>query len=355
MIRGWMELATSGRFLGVAALAFGVGATACTRTVTEIVERSDTVRVTDTVRVADTVVARLATYRLEPVASDFALPVTVQADGNGLLVAQQGGRIVRPNGSLAYDLSALVPTDLNFVGGLLNLLVADGRAFVFLTTADAKVLVGEVRAARLDTLVLASGFGVQHHGGGLALHRGRLLVGFGDGDTGTGRGPGLNGRLVAIDLTSRERTELARGLRNPWRMALRGDSLWIADAGDRAWEEIDVLDLNRPPVDFGWGVSEGPVCAAGASCTGVTWPRYAYPTGPDCSTVVGAAWFEDRFWFGDYCESWIRSLGGSTATGDVAHHFDLDDRIVALAQTAAGSAPYVVTAGGRILRIVRGS
>ena len=338
-------LAARGVFLSLAALAGMCGATACTRTVTEIVERTDTLRVTDTV------VVKPASYRVETVASGFALPVTVQSDAGGMLVALQGGRIVRANGAVAYDVSALVPTDLNFVGGLLDLLVADGRAFVFLTTRDAKVLVAELRGAQVDTLVLATGFGIQHHGGGLALHRGRLLIGFGDGDTGTGRGPGLNGRLVAFDLATRQRAELARGLRNPWRMVLHGDSLWIADAGDRAWEEVDVLDLSQSGVDFGWGVSEGAVCNAGASCSGVTWPRYAYPTGPECSTVVGAAWFEGRFWFGDYCESWIRSLDGSAAL----HHLDVDDRIVALAQLAEGGPPHVVTAGGRILRIVRGS
>lgn len=286
-------------------------------------------------------------YRLEAVASGFDLPVTVQADAGGLLVAEQGGRIVRTDHRVVHDLSSLVPTDLNFVGGLLNLLVANGRTFAFLTTRDDRVLVAELLGARLDTLILADGFRVEHHGGGLALYRGQLLAAFGDGDTGTGRGPGLPGRLVSVDLGTRQRRELARGLRNPWRMALHGDSLWIVDAGDRAWEEVAVLDLNTSAVDFGWGVSEGPDCDAGKSCAGVTWPRYAYPTGPECSTVVGAAWYEGRFWFGDYCEGWIRSFGA----GGALHHLDLGDRIVSIAQTAADAAPYVVTASGKIWRV----
>ena len=318
---------------------------ACTRTIveTEIVQRTDTLRKTDTVVVAP------PAHVAQRVASGFALPVTVQADAGGLLVAQQAGRIVRLDGTVVYDLSRLVPRDLNLVGGLLNFLAADGRAFAFLTTADANVLVAELLPTRLDTLLLVSGFPVQHHGGGLALRGGRLLVALGDGDTGTGRGPGLQGRVLSIDLATRERRELARGLRNPWRMALHGDSLWIVDAGDRAWEEVDVVDLARPAPDFGWGVSEGPDCAPGADCSGVTWPRYAYPTGPECSTVVGAAWWEGAFWFGDYCEGWIRSLEGGVAF----HQLDLPDRIVALAQTAPESAPYVVTAGGAILRVAR--
>lgn len=286
-------------------------------------------------------------YRVDAVVSGLTLPVTVQADGGGLLIALQGGRVVRTDGTLVYDVSALVPADLNFVGGLLNLLVADGRAFAFLTTEDAKVLVAELHPARVDTLILADGFGVQHHGGGLALYRGELLAAFGDGDTGTGRGAGLNGRLIAVNFVTRARRELARGLRNPWRMALHGDSLWIADAGDRAWEEIDVLDLTRPGADFGWGISEGPDCNAGQICSGVTWPRYAYPTGPGCSTVVGGAWFDGGFWFGDYCEGWVRSLG----SGEPRHHLDVADRIVSIAQTAPDAAPYLVTGGGRVLRV----
>ena len=310
---------------------------------TQVVDRPDTVVV------VDTVVAQLPTYTLQSVASGFTLPVTVQADAGGLLVAQQGGRIVRTDGTVVYDLTSIVPADLNFVDGLLNLLVAEGRTFAFLTTADSKVLVAELKGPRVDTLLLADGFGIEHQGGGLALWKGQLLAAFGDGDSGTGRGPGLEGRLVSINLTTRARRELARGLRNPWRMALHGDSLWMVDAGDRSWEEVDVLDLNQAEPDFGWGVAEGPDCDTGQSCTGVTWPKYAYPTGPECSTVVGAAWYESRFWFGDYCEGWIRSLGAD----GVRYQLDLGDHIVAIAQTSPGEAPYVVTSAGKIWRVTK--
>ena len=44
------------------------------------------------------------------------------------MVAGQPGRGVRLDSSLVLDLTLLIPKDLNFVGGLQNILVANGRA-----------------------------------------------------------------------------------------------------------------------------------------------------------------------------------------------------------------------------------
>ena len=100
----------------------------------------------------------------------------------------------------------------------------------------------------------------------------------------------------------------ALGLRNPWRMALAGDSLFIADAGDRLTEEINALDLRNPGDDFGWGIAEGTTCYV-SDCSGLTPPLYSYPTGPNCATVIGGAMYRGRFWFADYCEGWVRRRG----------------------------------------------
>ena len=139
------------------------------------------------------------------------------------------------------DLRPLIPSDLNFVGGLRNFLIAEERRFVFLTTADDRLLVAEASAG-LDTLLITSELQVQHFGGGMVWYDGRLLFALGDGNTGDGRGPRLAGKLVAIDPATRAMEILASGLRNPWRIALSGDRLWIIDPGDRLWEEVNILD-----------------------------------------------------------------------------------------------------------------
>ena len=322
-------------------------ASGCSETLTEtrIVERVDTVRVTDTLVVAPIM------YDVDTVAMGFDRPVTVQADEEGLMVAEQPGRIVRLDGSLVLDLRPLVPANLNFVGGLRNLLVVDGRRFVFLTTADEHVLVAEASAGALDTLLITSELKVQHFGGGLAWDDGCLIVALGDGDTGDGRGPGMPGKILAIDPATRQVEEIASGLRNPWRVALIGVTLWIVDPGDRLWEEVDVMDLRTPSADFGWGIAEGNQCNA-PDCSGTTPPFYEYPTGPECSSVVGGAVYQDRFWFADYCEGWIRSIGTEGVPHEVGHHVDLDDRIIALANPLSGEPPFIVTERGAVLRIV---
>ena len=263
------------------------------------------------------------------------------------MVAEQPGRVVRVDGSLVLDLRPLIPSDLNFVGGLRNFLVAEGRRFVFLTTADDRLLVAEASAG-LDTLLITSELQLQHFGGGMVWYDGRLLVALGDGNTGDGRGPDLAGKLVAIDPATGGMEILASGLRNPWRIALSGDTLWIIDPGDRLWEEVNVLDLRAPGADFGWGIAEGSHCSS-ADCSSTTPPLYEYPTGPECSTIVGGVVHEGRFWFADYCEGWIRSVG---TDGTPQHHLDLDDRIIALASPLPGELRFILTAQGAILRAV---
>ncbi len=293
-------------------------------------------------RVTDTLQVTLIRYGVDTVAAGFDRPVAAQADDQGLMVAGQPGRVVRLDSSLVLDLTLLIPKDLNFVGGLQNILVANGRLFVYLTTADGLALVAESTASRLDTLLLTGDISVDHFGGGMAWYQDRLIMAFGDGGLGTGRGPGLAGKVVAIDPTTHEQEQLASGLRNPWRVAVDGDTLWIADAGDRLREEINTLDLRSPGAEFGWGIADGTHCYV-ADCSGVTPPFYSYPTGPGCSTIVGGAVYEGRFWFADYCEGWIRSVGGD---GVVYHHLDLDDRIIALTDPIAGKPPFILTAGG---------
>ena len=321
-----------------------LAASGCTETLTEtkFIEQIDTVLVTDTLVVSP------VQYRVDTVATGFDRPVTVRADEQGLMVAEQRGRIVRLDGSLVLDLRPLIPADLNFVGGLRNLLVVDGRSFVFLTTVDERVLVAEASAGALDTLLITSELQVQHFGGGLAWYDGRLLVALGDGDTGDGRGPGLPGKVLAIDPATRQVDQVASGLRNPWRMALSTDTLWIADPEDRRWEEVNALDLREPGADFGWGIAEGSQCDL-SDCSGTTPPLYEYPTGPECSSVIGGAVYQDRFWFADYCEGWVRSVG---AEGIASHHLDLDDRIIALASPISGEPPFIVTERGAVLRVV---
>ena len=64
--------------------------------------------------------------------------------------------MLRVDGALVLNFRPLIPSDLNFVGGLRNLLAVEGRRFVLLTTADERVLVAEAATGTLDTLLISS-------------------------------------------------------------------------------------------------------------------------------------------------------------------------------------------------------
>jgi glucose/arabinose dehydrogenase len=66
-------------------------------------------------------------------------------------------------------------------------------------------------------------------------------------------------------------TRTASPLRNPWRFDIdpRRQVIFISDVGEHAFEEINVIDLDKPGRNFGWAVREGDQCFQGRSteCT----------------------------------------------------------------------------------------
>jgi glucose/arabinose dehydrogenase len=97
----------------------------------------------------------------------------------------------------------------------------------------------------------------------------------------------------------------ALGLRNPWRFNLQpgSENLFIADAGESAFEEIDI---GLPGANYGWALTEGPTPAG---VPGVTYPIYSYPhTSPLGQAIIGGDHaravnfpqeFEGHYFFGD--------------------------------------------------------
>ena len=175
-----------------------------------------------------------------------------------------------------------------------------------------------------------------HNGGQLAFGPdGDLYLGLGDG--GSAFDPKrraqdlrtLLGKLLRLDVESADgRWEIvALGLRNPWRFAFAptGD-LYIADVGQDAWEEINVLPAGEPGlVNFGWDLFEGPQrLEEGEPAAGrLAGPVAAYPHGDECSVTGGRVYrgelvpsLRGRYLYGDYCSGRIWSLrwtGGEDA------------------------------------------
>ncbi|MBI4236674.1 MAG: PQQ-dependent sugar dehydrogenase, partial [Chloroflexi bacterium] len=123
-----------------------------------------------------------------------------------------------------------------------------------------------------------------HNGGTLAFGPdGHLYIGLGDGGSGgdpLGNGEDLTtllGSLLRVDVRGATPQQLYRipadnpfaaagggvrgeiwayGLRNPWKFSFDrlSQRLWLADAGQNAWEEIDIV---VPGGNYGWNRMEG--------------------------------------------------------------------------------------------------
>lgn len=190
-----------------------------------------------------------------------------------------------------------------------------------------------------------------HNGGQLAFGPdGFLYIGLGDG--GSGGDPKNNGqdlgtwlgKVLRIDPRpdggrayrvpadnpfvdqDGARPEIwAYGLRNPWRFAFDSETgdLWIGDAGQNAWEEVD-----RQPGDseggenYGWNLREGRHdFRRGDVPDDVVEPVLEYRNGQDGCAVIGGTVYRGsqipdlsgQYLYGDFCDGWINAV---PVTGD---------------------------------------
>ena len=350
---------------------------------------------------------------LELVASGFAAPTNVVGlpDG-GLLVAERSGRVlaVHPSSgavSEVVDLSDRVTPDLSGSDerGLLGLALHPdwpgvGRAFVHYTDRSGTTTLSELKgddgggSPRLDPgseailLRVAQPY-VNHNGGQLAFGPdGMLWMGLGDGGAGgdphgTGQNPDdLLGSILRLDV-SEPRAAVAPpdapfadgggapevhlyGLRNPWRFSfdrLTGE-LWIADVGQRAFEEVDrVNPVADAGGNLGWNVMEGAHCfvEAGCSSEGLILPVSEYGREQGCSIIGGYVYrgsviegLGGWYLFGDWCSGTVFGIPSDVAELTLPRTLlTTDAAITAFGEDADGEL-YLADQRGGIYRITRG-
>ncbi len=138
---------------------------------------------------------------------------------------------------------------------------------------------------------------------------------------------------------------VAWGLRNPWRNdqdPLTGE-LYLADVGQNCWEEVNVTPKASflQGVNYGWRKMEGRHCYSNAtpSCTPapdpnecsqyptcndaeLVLPVFEYSHGVGCSITGGHVYrgcrmpnLRGRYFYGDYCEGFVRSILASEQPG----------------------------------------
>ncbi|MFB6251885.1 MAG: sorbosone dehydrogenase family protein [Halobellus sp.] len=95
--------------------------------------------------------------------------------------------------------------------------------------------------------------------------------------------------------------QYAWGFRNPWRLSFHGSDCYVADVGQNAWEEVNLLEAGG---NYGWNVREGAHCFQREECP---------TTGPDGQPFVDPV-AEYPHEGGEI--SGISIIGGHVATGD---------------------------------------
>ena len=111
------------------------------------------------------------------------------------------------------------------------------------------------------------------------------------------------------------------GLRNPWRFTIANDNLWIADVGQRDWEEVNLVEPNDGELagrgaNFGWSAFEADqVFNKDQSAPNHTAPVFSYPHDNNRCSISGGAVagqalqpIAEWYLFSDFCSGEIYAL-----------------------------------------------
>jgi glucose/arabinose dehydrogenase len=229
---------------------------------------------------------------------------------------------------------------------------------------------------------------VNHYGGRVAFGPdGKLYLSTGDGGGGNNEyGHAMDavshlGKMLRLDVSSLPYTipadnpvwpnavgrneNWAIGLRNPFRYAFDGNQLYIADVGQGAREEVDVV-ANAAGLNYGWSIFEGTMCVSfgGGSCStpGLTAPVYEYDHGNGQCAIIGGYVYrgaaipelQGTYLFSDLCTGFLRGLTmqNGSATVVQAPNANSGGGTQSYGQDGFGEL-YVLTGGGQALKIVK--
>jgi glucose/arabinose dehydrogenase len=350
---------------------------------------------------------------LEVVASGLTFPLYLTAPDADprLFIVEKGGtiRIVKDGTLLPVpflDISGQVSTGSE--QGLLGLAfhpqyATNGRFVIHYTDLAGDTRVSELKVspdadvadAASEVSILSADQPFPNHNGGQVLFGpdGYLYIMLGDG--GSADDPGGRGQSLADLLGSILRVEplegggyavppdnpflstagalpeiWSYGLRNPWRAAFdpaNGD-LYIADVGQREWEEVDVspaADGAGRGMNFGWSLMEGPECFRDSSCDqeALELPVLAYTHSDGCSITGGFVYrgaaipaLQGHYFYSDFCQGWVRSF--RFENGSAADQFQWPTlapggSVPSFGRDATGEL-YVMSAAGVVFKIVPG-
>jgi len=349
------------------------------------------------------------TITAEQVAQGLSSPVYVTAPAGDarLFVVEQPGRIrIVQSGQLVPTPFLDITSRVSSGGerGLLSVAfhpqyAANGFFFVNFTDLGGNTRIERftVSADRnvanpaSSKLILGIAQPFANHNGGLNLFGpdGMLYIGMGDGGSaGDPLGHGQNrntllGALLRIDVDRGDpyaipannpyvgqtgaRGEIwAIGLRNPWRFSFDAQSglLFIADVGQNRFEEVNVVQANRPGVNYGWNIMEASSCYNSATCVrdGLQLPAVEYDHSGGACSVTGVFVYRGRlnsaalaghYFYSDFCAAGLRSFRVVNGAAVDHHTWDLGNTgsVTSFGQDGADEL-YFTSTNGRVYRIV---
>ncbi len=338
---------------------------------------------------------RARSFALRTVARGLRRPVQVVARRGArgrLYVAEQGGRIRVLQGGRVLRRPYLDIRRRVLSGGERGLLTLafDPRGdhlLVMYSGRDGDTRIVRYRAgpraadrSSARTLLRLHQPYENHKGGTLLFDdRGRLVAGVGDG--GSAFDPEQRaqdersplGKVLRRDPSRPGRgwEVVARGLRNPWRMAFDRATgmLWLGDVGQDRVEEVDALYLpeegQRVP-NLGWAAYEGDLPLGRKRLRGgdpLVWPVAGYRHRDGRCSVTGGHVYRGRrnralrgrYLYGDFCRGTVWSLAARGAGDRRALDLRREARrvpgLVSFGEDLDGEL-YAVSAQGTVARLV---
>lgn len=294
----------------------------------------------------------ISVVRVAPVGStSFSRPVylaPIPGDSSNVYIVENGGGIYRFNPATGSSTRVLNITDISTGGerGVLGLAVDPGnvnRLMIVATGPDGSV---QVRRYTLGTaqpetnyitaLSVPHADSSNHNGGWIDYGPdGNIYVAIGDGATGGDPAQDTNSRLgkilrLAVDPANANRFipapgnpyisgggdpyVFARGLRNPFRASFQGSTLVIGDVGESNMEEISMMPISTPGLNFGWPFMEGTRPYRGTAPTGLTPPVAEYAPALGRSVIGGYVYrgpiasLRGQYVFGDFISANVWTL-----------------------------------------------
>ena len=326
------------------------------------------------------------TLTLAPIATDLDAPVflTAPKDDPRLFIVEQPGRIrILQDGALRPEPFLDNASQISSGGerGLLGLAfhpayATNHRFYTYATaqtgdlqitewTASTDPNLADPTSAR-PLLTISHRRNANHNGGWLGFGPdGHLYIATGDGGgagdrQGNAQNPqSLLGKLLRLNVDEPGATPeiVALGLRNPWRPAFDGATLYIADVGQNAWEEVNIF--TTPGTNYGWNLMEADRCfKTPCDAGGLTPPIHSYSHDQGCSITGGYVYrgqtmpaLQGRYLFSDFCSGTLMSLRYRDGSAqDLTTANATFGQVTSFGQDATGEL-YLLTIDGNVAKL----